>query len=305
MTVDSAFIKLKSKKIVQILDGDTTFEQMGDNQCVRLPYLTNNQIKEIPTQFGGVIEDKTPARWATMFNLIDYGIETSQISKIIAYFFSRTNFQSDDELQKLSPEEFNVYYEKATQSALQKINDLLSFSNYQLKLSNDRRDSSLTLMENKVNVSQPTIKKVDYDRINSLMKNAEYALSVKAYDSVLTKARTLLEETFEYVLAKKGVTTSGNENIKTLYNLVKNTYNMHPSKENDKRINTILSGLENIVGGVSELRNKEGDAHGQGLRRWGIKEYHARLALNSAVTMSEFILSVNENNLEKSKNNIE
>ena len=42
------------------------------------------------------------------------------------------------------------------------------------------------------------------------------------------------------------------------------------------------------------MRNQISDAHGQGEKRINIREYHARLAVNSAITAAEFILSVYE-----------
>lgn len=67
---------------------------------------------------------------------------------------------------------------------------------------------------------------------------------------------------------------------------------MHGNPDTDRRINILLSGLEKIVTAVAELRNNESDAHGHGLARQKIQGYHARLLVNSATTMADFILSV-------------
>lgn len=40
------------------------------------------------------------------------------------------------------------------------------------------------------------------------------------------------------------------------------------------------------------MRNKNSDSHGVGDRRLTIDKHHARLAVNSATTMADFILSV-------------
>jgi hypothetical protein len=57
----------------------------------------------------------------------------------------------------------------------------------------------------------------------------------------------------------------------------------------------LLSGLEKIVSAITELRNNESDAHGHGISRKRIDDYHARLVVNSAMTMADFILSVANN----------
>ena len=72
---------------------------------------------------------------------------------------------------------------------------------------------------------------------------------------------------------------------------------MHQDKDNDVRINTLLSGFEKILTSISEMRNNVSDSHGVGQKRLSIKDYHARLYVNSAITMAEFILSVKNNAL--------
>ena len=111
-------------------------------------------------------------------------------------------------------------------------------------------------------------------------------------DSALTKSRTLLEEVFCYVIEQKGDTLSDKGDIGKLYKQVKDLYNMHTDSNMDKRINTLLSGLEKIVSSIAEMRNKASDSHGVGANRITIADHHARLYVNSAMTMADFILSV-------------
>jgi Abortive infection C-terminus len=56
--------------------------------------------------------------------------------------------------------------------------------------------------------------------------------------------------------------------------------------ESSKRV---LSGLNQIVGGVAELRNLYGTGHGR-LRRGGANARHARLVVGSAATLCGFVL---------------
>ena len=76
-----------------------------------------------------------------------------------------------------------------------------------------------------------------------------------------------------------------------MFKQVKTLYNMHTDPNTDRRINTLLSGLNNIVSAIAEMRNKDSDAHGVGANRISIEEHHARLFVNSAMTMADFILS--------------
>ena len=143
-----------------------------------------------------------------------------------------------------------------------------------------------------VEIKAPAIKNIDREYIRSISKRAMEDVDKKNYDSAITKSRTLLEEAFCYVIEKDNKTPSTSGNMSDLYKQVKDSYNMHGDANIDKRINTLLSGLEKIVSAISEMRNKDSDAHGVGASRIKIDEYHARLFVNVAMAMADFILSV-------------
>ena len=54
----------------------------------------------------------------------------------------------------------------------------------------------------------------------------------------------------------------------------------------------MLSGLEKIVESIRDMRNEYGDAHGKGIPKLKVERHHARLCVNAATAMAEFILSV-------------
>ena len=130
--------------------------------------------------------------------------------------------------------------------------------------------------------------------ISDLAGRAMEDVEKSHFDSAITKCRTLLEEVFCYVIEKKGVTPSDSGDIGKLYSQVKDLYQMHSDKAMDKRINMLLSGLEKILKSITEMRNETSDSHGVGARRINIAEHHARLLVNSSMTMADFILAVGE-----------
>ena len=103
-----------------------------------------------------------------------------------------------------------------------------------------------------------------------------------------------LEETFCYVIELKNEATSHSGDVAKLYKQVRTLYNMHTDANTDRRINTLLSGLNSIVSSIAEMRNKDSDTHGVGVNRIRIDEHHARLFINSAMTMADFIISVQQ-----------
>lgn len=148
--------------------------------------------------------------------------------------------------------------------------------------------------KNNVKLSTPAITCVNRDYIKDISIRAMQDVDNQNYDSALTKSRTLLEEVFCYVIEQKGDTPSDKGDIGKLYKQVKDLYNMHTDGNMDKRINTLLSGLEKIVSSIAEMRNKASDSHGVGANRITINDHHARLFVNSSMTMADFILSVAE-----------
>ena len=62
-------------------------------------------------------------------------------------------------------------------------------------------------------------------------------------------------------------------------------------------INELLSDLNSIVTAITEMKNKNSDAHEVGSRRITINEHHASLCVNVAVSMADFILSVQQKNI--------
>ena len=145
---------------------------------------------------------------------------------------------------------------------------------------------------NSIQLEAPAITAVNREYIASIASRANRDVDNGEYDSAITKARTLLEEVFCHAIEAKGESPSDSGEIGRLYNQVKTLYNMHQARDMDVRINMLLSGLEKILTAITQMRNESSDAHGVGAGRIRISEHHARLFVNSAITMADFILSV-------------
>ena len=152
---------------------------------------------------------------------------------------------------------------------------------------------------NSIHLEVPAIVAVNREYILNIASRANRDVNNGEYDSAITKSRTLLEEVFCHAIEFMGEKPEDNGDIGRLYNQVKSLYNMHHDKEMDKRINMLLSGLEKILSAIAEMRNADSDSHGVGINRIKISEHHARLFVNSAITMADFILSVEKNKQEQ------
>ena len=144
-------------------------------------------------------------------------------------------------------------------------------------------------------IETPAIVCVNRNYIIDISTRAIRDVENGEYDSAITKSRTLLEEVFCHAIEAKGETPSDSGDIGRLYNQVKTLYNMHQDRDVDRRINGLLSGLEKILTAIGQMRNESSDSHGVGDRRINLKEHHTRLFVNAAMTMADFILSVEKN----------
>lgn len=288
------FELLCNRDILAILDGDTKFGVIPleeREQEISMPYLSGNDICNIATKFGyHMVYGGMKSRWEYLKDLITFCIRSERVSDLLSYLFSKPQFST--KLSGLTSEHIENAYKTITNSVIEHINGELYFGGNELVLI--AGTFAIREIGKTVSVEAPIIKIIDRRYISNLCERALQAIETDDFDSAVTKSRTLLEEVFCYVIERKGQTPADKGDIKGLYNEVKKLYNMHQDKDADRRINMLLSGLEKILSAITEMRNKNSDSHGVGANRINIAEHHARLCVNAAVTMADFILAVSE-----------
>lgn len=136
-------------------------------------------------------------------------------------------------------------------------------------------------------------------RINELSSDYIHQIWQKALerrvtdpDGAITLARTLLESTCKYILDEHQIDYGNAPDINQLYRLVSKELNLAPSQHTEQTFKQILGGCSSVIEGLGSLRNKVGDAHGQGKKNFKPASRHAELAVNLAGTMSVFLFSM-------------
>jgi hypothetical protein len=295
------FELLRTKSILSILDGDTNFGELSLNGSkepilISLPYLSGPVLCDLSNSFGMPASYSwgggTQSRWVYLDNLLEFCIKNMRVSDLLGLLFSKGQFV--DKLKGNPPTIIEEAHKKIVETVISQINAVLYFGGNELVAIDSRFE--IRKLGDAISIIAPTVKSIDRIYITGLSDRAMKDVKEGNYDSAITKSRTLLEEIFCYVIEKKGETPFDSGDIKKLYGQVKQLYNMHANKEVDTRINMLLSGFEKIITSIAEMRNELSDSHGVGSRRINISEHHARLFVNSAMTMSDFILSVNERN---------
>lgn len=295
----SKFELLREKSILSILDGDVDFgtlEVKGTDSGIKIsmPYLSGPTLCDISNKFGLPVtygwNGGAQSRWAYLDDLLAHCIQNKRESDLLAFLFSKGQFI--DKLRGQTPEVIEYAYAQIVNAVIGQINGALYFGGNELVQVG--KVFVIRKLGSTVNVVAPSVKTIDRSYITDLSDRAMKDVIDGNYDSAITKSRTLLEEVFCYVIEKKGEEPSESGDIGKLYNQVKQLYNMHQSKDMDKRINGLLSGLEKILSAIAEMRNKGSDSHGVGAKRINIADHHARLFVNSAMTMADFVLAVSE-----------
>lgn len=106
----------------------------------------------------------------------------------------------------------------------------------------------------------------------------------------ISAASNILETLFKTYIDREGLSLPANQDMSHLWNTVKPSLGLEPSRAENGDLRTILSGLNSIVQGVGSLRTHASSAHGHGPQSFPVEPRHARLAVHAAHTVSTFIL---------------
>jgi hypothetical protein len=122
------------------------------------------------------------------------------------------------------------------------------------------------------------------------------------FEGAITSARTPIESTCKHILENLGEIPDDNGDLPRLYKQTAKAMNLSPDQHHEQIFKQILSGCGTVVEGLGSLRNKFGDAHGQGSNRMKPTKRHAELAVNLAGSLCSFLIATYEENCKgKSK----
>jgi hypothetical protein len=110
-------------------------------------------------------------------------------------------------------------------------------------------------------------------------------------EGAITVARTLLEAVCKHILDEMELPYGSNPDLPDLYKSVAKTLNLSPSQHTEQVFKQILGGCTAVVEGLGALRNRLGDAHGQGKLPVRPAARHAELAVNLAGAVATFLVS--------------
>lgn len=138
-------------------------------------------------------------------------------------------------------------------------------------------------------VHAPSLVQLTDASIQEHLEKARQKISGGDPAGAIASAYTLVEEFLKQLLRKTGTVFNENEgDIRALYKLLAEPLRLAPKNESlESYLKTILEGLQRQIGGLFELANKASDRHA---RKYNPAPHHARLAVNVAFTLCEFLL---------------
>src|SRR3954454_14128494 len=97
--------------------------------------------------------------------------------------------------------------------------------------------------------------------------------------------------TENHILDDAQVPYPDDADLPKLWNFAAEQLNLAPRQHEEKVFKSILGNCQAVVTLLGAIRNRIGDAHGQGRRPVKPKPRHAELAVNLADTMAAFLVS--------------
>lgn len=138
-------------------------------------------------------------------------------------------------------------------------------------------------------VQAPSLVQLTEASIIEHVGKARYKIETGDYAGAITSAYTLVEGFLKELLRRTSTAFNENEgDIRSLYKLIAQPLNLEPKGDHlENYLKAILDGLQKQIGGLFEIANKASDRHA---RRYSPAPHHAKLAVNAAFTLCEFLL---------------
>ena len=130
---------------------------------------------------------------------------------------------------------------------------------------------------------------ISHSAVNEQISKANRRIATGDFAGAIASSYTLTEHLLKLILREAEVSFNENEgDIRALYRLIREPLNLNPSGESiATALKPILDGFQKLVSGLYEISNKASDRHA---RRYDPAAHHAKLAVNAAFALCEFLV---------------
>ena len=130
---------------------------------------------------------------------------------------------------------------------------------------------------------------IGHNAVNEQISKANKRIAEGDFAGAIASSYTITEHLLKLILREAGIVFNENHgDIRALYKLVREPLNLNPVGEGiTVPLKPILDGFQKLVSGLYEISNKASDRHA---RRYNPAAHHAKLAVNAAFALCEFLV---------------
>ena len=219
-----------------------------------------------------------PSRWIYSSEKIALSNNSKQLQEILEEFVDPRRF---------------VGTGKAVEEVVDEVNKLIKFDGYTLV--KDGEKYRINDVQGNF-IKDESISTISHDFVKEQIEKCKNKILNEDYNGAITNARTLTEAVLIHIIETvEGIEIKNDGNLLGLYSRTKKALKIDLKKEGlADVVFQILSGLDNIINGLSGLSNNGGDRHAN---KFNAKRHHSKLAVNSALTLCDFLIDIlNEKN---------
>ena len=139
-------------------------------------------------------------------------------------------------------------------------------------------------------IAPETLATLSHEFITQQIQKSQEKLARGDFDGAITNARAMTEAVLADIVKKSGLELPKSKgDLGVLYRQgTQKALNLDPSQADlETPLKQVLSGFSSIISGISGISNKMGDRHS---RQYKPSLHHAKLVVNAALTLCEFLL---------------
>ena len=143
--------------------------------------------------------------------------------------------------------------------------------------------------------------KLSSEFVGQQIAKCKQKMNASDYDGAITNARTLIEEILLSIEERlEGTRQPYDGNLMALYKRVSKQIHLYPDdSKTDNSFNEILRGFISMINGFAGISNSIADRHATAKHP---RKHHAKIAVNSAMIIADFLLDSLEYQQSKIKN---
>jgi hypothetical protein len=245
----------------------------GDTKIA--PYLSASQLVHFYNECGFFYSHEAgfPSRWQYSTDKIVESNGTPRLKKILEAFVDPRRYSGDEEI---------------VEKIVVAINKLIKYDGFELR----KIGEFYKITDLHVNSIEPEVlKQIGQEFVIEQIEKCKGKIATNDFNGAITNARTLCEAVFIHTIEQIEKTEIKNDgDLLDLWKRVKKALKLDQRKDKITDFEfQILTGLTTTINGVAALSNNASDRHAN---TFETKRHHAKLAVNTAITLCEFLIDI-------------